>query len=426
MVLATLYGLVVRLEFSCRIVLHRAGSTAEAVSVAMSTGSADNPVIEVAVLANVLTVTYADGTSASFTLAVGGGGGSADTADLLVERLGTLDNPTLPADREWVGTGVMIPTGVHVLMIDAGQVSDDYHLVDWDAVLMRDVGVAGTFSSVGMYETFAGDAFTVLRIGHDGNGQFLVANDSTDSVNLLHIHVERLLAPVAVGGGESGDAQSIVDAHALVPNAHHVPPAGVGQGVTQEGLDTAIATHTGASTAHHTPPTHDAELVLKVERDDVSAGVGIAVTPVAGNASAFTISTTGSNLGPTLLQGTWTWRQNDPQPVNGDVAYNANETLGDPDDWLFHAGTGYEDARTQLLDLAAGDQVEIEMVFVFGVSARDQLITVTSTPTISGNVVTVSGRPDNPLSHQIPVSGQELIVTLIPRPYSRRRPSGKG
>ena len=58
--------------------IHRAGSTAEAVEVAMSTGSVGNPVTDVTVLANILTVSYADGTSASFTLAVGGGGSGVD------------------------------------------------------------------------------------------------------------------------------------------------------------------------------------------------------------------------------------------------------------------------------------------------------------------------------------------------------------
>ena len=264
--------------------LHRAGTTAEAVSVAEASGSAGNPVIDVSVIANTLTVTYSDGTSASFPLAVGG-----------------------------------------------------------------------------------------------------------------------------------GDAQSIVDSHAMEANAHHVPPAGVGQGITQDTLDDAIEAHTDAATAHHDPPTYDTELALKVERADVSAGVGIAISPASGSDTAFTISGTGSSEGPTDLQGTWTWRQNLP-PSNGEVNYAAAEVLGEVDNWEFHAGTGYADARTQLLNLAEGDQVEIDMDFVFGVQPRHQLVTVTSTPTISGNVVTVSGRPDRQLSHQIPLGGQEVTVTIIPGP----------
>ena len=138
--------------------IHRAGTTAEAVTVAEQSGSVDNPVIDVSVVSNTLTVVYSDGTSASFPLASG-----------------------------------------------------------------------------------------------------------------------------------SGDAQSIVDAHAMEANAHHVPPAGVGQGITQAALDTAIETHTDAATAHHAPPTHGTELALKVERADVSAGVGIAVSAVPNSQPVFPI-----------------------------------------------------------------------------------------------------------------------------------------
>ena len=138
-------------------------------------------------------------------LLLAGGGGVSATADLLIERLGTLDGPILPANRVWLSTGVMIPESLHVLLLDAGQASDDYHVVDWDAVLMQAAGTAGTESAPGEFETFSGDAFTVLRIGHDADNGLLIANESTSAVTLQHIHVERLLAPLAVGTGTGTD-----------------------------------------------------------------------------------------------------------------------------------------------------------------------------------------------------------------------------
>ena len=183
--------------------IHRASSS-DAVAAAQSVGTAGNPVVGVDVVGSDLVVTFADGGTTTQALPAGVVVGSG-TGDLLVERLGTLDNPTLPAGRVWVGTGIEIPDSVHVLMVDAGQVSDDYHLVDWDAVRMHPFAVAGTASSVVEFETFAGDAFTVLRIGHDGNEQILIANEGTDAINLLHIHVERLLAPIGAGGSGTTD-----------------------------------------------------------------------------------------------------------------------------------------------------------------------------------------------------------------------------
>ena len=200
------YANALRISGAARILMpyriHRAGSTADAIAIAQgAVGTPGNPVIGVAVSGEELIVTFADGTTDQQTLPAVGVGVGSGTADLLVERLGTLDNPTLPDDRRWLGTGVLIPDGVHVLMIDAGQASDDYHLVDWDAILMHTSVVAGEISMAGEFETFKGDAFTDLRIGHGADYEVLVANDSTQSINLAHIHFERLLAPIGPGGG---------------------------------------------------------------------------------------------------------------------------------------------------------------------------------------------------------------------------------
>ena len=186
--------------------VHRAGSTGEAVAAAQAAvGTASNPVTNVTVNGADLVVTFADGTTETHDLPAGMGGTPGGTADLEVERLGTVESPTLPANRAWLATGVTVPDTVHVLMIDAGQVTDDYHLVDWDAVLLKAPSVAGQASAPGSFETFQGDAFTTLRIGHDGSNGLLVANDATTEMLLLHIHVERLLAPVNTVGSGGAD-----------------------------------------------------------------------------------------------------------------------------------------------------------------------------------------------------------------------------
>ena len=190
--------------------IHRAGSTGEAIAAAQqAVGTAGNPVVGVNVSGSDLVISFADGTTQTDPLpAGGGGGGTPGTGDLQVERLGTLDNPTLPDDRGWLGTGVIIPDGVHVLMIDAGQASDDYHLVDWDVILTHVPVVAGALSMAGEFETFQGDAFTYLRVGHGADNEVLIANDSTGSINLSHVHFERLLAPIlSVGGGADQTAR---------------------------------------------------------------------------------------------------------------------------------------------------------------------------------------------------------------------------
>ena len=200
--------------------VHRAGSTGDAIAAAQqAVGTVGNPVTGLAITADgKLEVIFADGSTVLLDLPAGmGGGGITGTGDLLVERIGTLDNPTLPDDRKWLGTGVVIPDGIHVLMIDAGQASDDYHLVDWDSILTHGSVVAGAISMAGDFETFQGDAFTYLRIGHGADNEVLIANDSTGSINLAHVHLERLLAPIGSGG--SGIDQIARDSAAAAQTA---------------------------------------------------------------------------------------------------------------------------------------------------------------------------------------------------------------
>ena len=83
--------------------IHRAGSTQDAIGIAQgAVGTPGNPVIGVTVSGFEIVVTFADGTTDTQTLPTGTGTG---TGDLLVERIGTLDNPTLPDDRAMAGNG---------------------------------------------------------------------------------------------------------------------------------------------------------------------------------------------------------------------------------------------------------------------------------------------------------------------------------
>ena len=382
--------------------IHRAGSTQDAIAVAQgAVGTTGNPVINVAVSGDLLTVTFADGNTEDYPI-VAGGGTPADTADLLVERLGTLDNPTLPDDRAWLGTGVFIPDGIHVLLIDAGQASDDYHLVDWDAILTHIDVTVGAISMAGEFETFQGDAFTYLRIGHSVDNEILIANDSTGSINLSHVHIERLLAPTAVGGGSGIDQ----DARDSADTAQTAAEA------AQTEIDDHETNHpsggTTDQTARDAAEANATALADKMERSDVSAGVGISVLADTGSTTGLTISITGSSEGPEELSGgQWRFDYN-TQPPEGRVFYNGNIT---PLEWVFATGGAFNSAQDELLALTAHDEIEIKQS-----ATRFQLITLTIAPTLSGNNVTVTGTTPPRLNHERPENNAAVTVTLIPGP----------
>ena len=64
-----------------------------------------------------------------------GGGVGASTADVVVEEIGaTAGSLTLPTSRNWVGTGITVPAGVHLILLDTGVSTDDYNVIDWDVV----------------------------------------------------------------------------------------------------------------------------------------------------------------------------------------------------------------------------------------------------------------------------------------------------
>ena len=140
-------------------------------------------------------------------------GPPVNTADLVLEEIG-LSAPalTLPGDRSWVATGVFVPDGVHMILLDASTATDDFHVIDWDTVISDDAAVVGTVSQPNEYETFVLNQVvnTLVRIGHDAAGQILLANDSTAAFNIPQLRVERLLGPPGppgppgTGGGGGG------------------------------------------------------------------------------------------------------------------------------------------------------------------------------------------------------------------------------
>ena len=137
-----------------------------------------------------------------------GSAGSTGTADVLIDELGTNTAAiTLTTNRFWVGTGITIPDGVHGILIDLSPATDDYHFVDWDTIRLKTDGVVGVVSDATQYETFVAQTVTgvghLVRIGHDGSNQVLLADDAGTGINIDFLRIERLLVPInAVGLSE--------------------------------------------------------------------------------------------------------------------------------------------------------------------------------------------------------------------------------
>ena len=132
--------------------------------------------------------------------------------DLSIELLGEVNEViSFQGNLVWMGTGVIIPESVHVILFDASDASDDFHVVDWDKIMNDTAGVVGDASVEGSFETvyvfLATGVAHKIRIGHDDNGQVLLANSNTAAFNLPHLSIERMLAPVVcdpAGGGGVG------------------------------------------------------------------------------------------------------------------------------------------------------------------------------------------------------------------------------
>ena len=234
-------------------------------------------------------------------------------------------------------------------------------------------GYADTLSEVNSVVGDVGNPVTALSI----SGDILIvtfADGATDDLDL----------PAGGGGMFSG-----VDATARAQ------------------ADTAQAV---ADAAQVTADANATTITGKLARADVRPGVGIAITPTANNPTELTISATGGATGPMELTGVWEWVF--VQASDAGEVMEVSVLEGEIGTWLFNTtGGAYSDDRAALLDLASGDQVEIHQS-----ATRHQLITVTSTPTLSGNTVTVSGRASRFFSAQLPSAFAAITVTLIPGP----------
>ena len=161
-------------------------------------------------------------------------------------------------------------------------------------------------------------------------------------------------------------------------------------------------------TARDAAESNTTALADKMERSDVSAGVGISVLADTGSTTGLTISITGSSEGPEELSGgQWRFDYN-TQPPEGRVFYNGNTT---PLEWVFATGGAFNSAQAELLALVARDEIEIKQS-----ATRFQLITLTATPTLSGDNVTVTGTTPPRLNHERPENNAAVTVTLIPGP----------
>ena len=233
-------------------------------------------------------------------------------------------------------------------------------------------------------------------------------------------------------------AQSAADAaQAEIDNHEANHPGGIG-GIDQTARDAAGVAQTAAESAQTTADNAETEITAheanhptgttdqtardaaaantlalgdKLERPDVNAGVGISVLATPGSSTAMTISLTSSGMGPTTLSGgQWQWTFHNT-PISGEVSFTGNAITPGIYEWVFDTGGAYASAQAELLALMPFDEIEIRQS-----PTRHQLISVTLVPTLSGNNVTVTGTLDRGLSNEIPQSGANVTVLLIPGP----------
>ena len=141
--------------------------------------------------------------------------------------------------------------------------------------------------------------------------------------------------------------------------------------------------------------------------------MGISVLATQGSTTELTISLTGSGLGPTTLSGTgWQYTYNGP-PTEGEVYYLGTAIPGSPGiyQWVFDTGGAFNAARAELLALMAHDEIVLRQN-----ASRFQLLTLTETPTLSGDNVIVVATTTPRLNHERPDNNATIVVTLIPGP----------
>ena len=159
------------------------------------------------------------------------------------------------------------------------------------------------------------------------------------------------------------------------------------------------------------PDANADAIAVRLQRADVSPGVGIAITPTAGSQTGLTISSS-SGTGNITLTGGWTWVA--LTPVAGEIMPTDSVVPPAIDTWIFNATGGqYANDRTALLSAAIGDTLEIVQS-----PTRFQVITLTEVPTLNQFTVTVtgSGSRTGGTGQLWPAGFQTVTVTLVPGP----------
>ena len=240
-----------------------------------------------------------------------------------------------------------------------------------------------------------GDAIAAAQaaVGTDGNPVTGVDVVGAELVITFADGTEERHDLPAAGGGtvdqtardSAASAQTAADAAQTDVDEHEANHPSGGTGVDQTARDSAAAAATAAGDAQTTADTNTTALTSRLQRSDVSPGTGIEITPTEGSTTGLTISAVETTSGPTVLTGGWTWITLDPQA--GEV--RPSDTVVPPaiDTWIFNATGGtYDDDRAALLALVAG-----ATILFYQSDDRQQTVTLTETPTLSGSNVTVTG-----------------------------------
>ena len=155
-----------------------------------------------------------------------------------------------------------------------------------------------------------------------------------------------------------------------------------------------------------------AELDDKLSRLDVIPGTGIAITNTVGSTTGFTINATGGGggLGTSfvLSGGQWEWFYVGP-PFAGEVYYSGNAFTPGVYQWLFGCSGAYSTAQSELTGLTTDSTILISQS-----ASRYQTITLTTAPTIVGDIVTVTGTLDRGGSFNLPQSSANVTITVTP------------
>ena len=226
----------------------------------------------------------------------------------------------------------------------------------------------------------------------------------------------RILMPYRIHGAGSTD-DAVATAQSAIGTADN-PVIDV----TVIGADIFVSFHDGTTETYTLPDgaldqvARDAaaanatELDDKLSRLDVIAGTGIAIANTVGSTTGFTINATGGGGGVgvsfVLSGGQWEWFYNGP-PIAGEVYYSGSAFTPGIYQWGFGCQGAYSSAQAELLALAVDSTILISQH-----ASRYQTITLTTTPTIVGDVVTVTGTLDRGGSFLLPQNSANVTITV--------------